>query len=519
MKLIYEGGYEGTDLEEYLNATLNGEHTHRRKNLIRQLKARGGQEQLIMLLTGPAGCGKSTSLELAQQYFHNFYAAVSVDFDNTTFYFTSTTGSSAAMFGGNTIHSAAHLNKKRITDKLRRDWEHIKLLVIDEVSFFKVSEVKKLDKQLKKLTERRDLPFGGVSIVFSGDFHQLLPICKIEDILYSSSPGAMFWENSINCVIFLENSHRFKDDPEYGEILGRMRMGKDTKEDREKINSRVLGTNGVQLPNESDVCYACPTNKERNGIKAGVFKKLIDATHPSVDSDELPPIHTLTIEASLRRKKKNVSRAIHDVVLTKLGDDSVKSTEFTTQGAKLEPLLRVYPGAPFMCNTNDDLDKGRGNGTTCRCLGVTLKPGANITWKNWDGKKVNTVSVNDVQWLHLEHWPKQPRNASRFFKIKPRNFSSKMEFPISQFDDDLRLTIGNVSFTQFPINSNIATTGHKLQGMSKDALIVNSWNYSFANWIYVVLSRVRTLSGLYLCSPLDMNKPRDRTNLLKCQKN
>ena len=42
--------------------------------------------------------------------------------------------------------------------------------------------------------------------------------------------------------------------------------------------------------------------------------------------------------------------------------------------------------------------------------------------------------------------------------------------------------------------------------MSKDTLIVNSWNYGFANWIYVVLSRVRTLSGLYLCTPLDMNK-------------
>ena len=81
-----------------------------------------------------------------------------------------------------------------------------------------------------------------------------------------------------------------------------------------------------------------------------------------------------------------------------------------------------------------------------------------------------------------------------------------MEFPISQFDDDLRLTIGSVSFTQFAVNSNVATTGHKLQGMSKDALIVNSWNYGFANWIYVVLSRVRTLSGLYLCAPLDMNK-------------
>ena len=195
-------------------------------------------------------------------------------------------------------------------------------------------------------------------------------------------------------------------------------------------------------------------------------------------------------------------------MVTKLGDDSVRSTDFKTQGAKLEPLLRVYPRAPYMCNTNDDLDKGRGNGTTCRCLGVTLKPGADITWKNWDGKKVNTVSVDDVKWLHFEHWPKPPRNASRFFKMKPRKFSSKtkMEFPKSQFDDDLRLTIGNVSFTQFAVNSNIATTGHKLQGMSKDALIVNSWNYGFANWIYVVLSRVRTLSGLYLRTPLDMNK-------------
>lgn len=66
--------------------------------------------------------------------------------------------------------------------------------------------------------------------------------------------------------------------------------------------------------------------------------------------------------------------------------------------------------------------------------------------------------------------------------------------------------IGGVTVKQFGVNSNIATTGHKLQGMSKDKLIVCSWNYSFDNWIYVVLSRVRTLSGLYLCERLDENK-------------
>jgi hypothetical protein len=46
-----------------------------------------------------------------------------------------------------------------------------------------------------------------------------------------------------------------------------------------------------------------------------------------------------------------------------------------------------------------------------------------------------------------------------------------------------------------PANSNDATTGHKLQGMSKDAIIVLSWptgnlTAMFKNWEYVVLLRV-----------------------------
>ena len=58
-----------------------------------------------------------------------------------------------------------------------------------------------------------------------------------------------------------------------------------------------------------------------------------------------------------------------------------------------------------------------------------------------------------------------------------------------------------VSMTQLPINMNDATTGHKLQGMSKDKLIVVSWSF-IPNWVCVVLSRVRTLRGLFLLKPL-----------------
>ncbi len=64
---------------------------------------------------------------------------------------------------------------------------------------------------------------------------------------------------------------------------------------------------------------------------------------------------------------------------------------------------------------------------------------------------------------------------------------------------------------QIPANSNDATTGHKLQGMSKDVIVLTSWPTGglaamFKKWKYVVLSRVCTLSGLNLVIPIDMEK-------------
>jgi hypothetical protein len=51
---------------------------------------------------------------------------------------------------------------------------------------------------------------------------------------------------------------------------------------------------------------------------------------------------------------------------------------------------------------------------------------------------------------------------------------------------------------------NNATTGHKLQGCGVDNLFVHSWSY-VTNWVYVMLSRVKTLDGLFLRHPLSMD--------------
>jgi hypothetical protein len=68
-----------------------------------------------------------------------------------------------------------------------------------------------------------------------------------------------------------------------------------------------------------------------------------------------------------------------------------------------------------------------------------------------------------------------------------------------------------------PANTNNGTTGHKLQGMSKDVIIVASWPTAsmFRNWEYVVLSRIQTLSGLYLVKPIDIDKSFEPSEELK----
>ena len=37
-------------------------------------------------------------------------------------------------------------------------------------------------------------------------------------------------------------------------------------------------------------------------------------------------------------------------------------------------------------------------------------------------------------------------------------------------------------------------------------MVVRSWGYKFPNWVYVALSRVRTLNDLFICEKLDENR-------------
>ncbi len=77
------------------------------EDIVEKLKARGGQEQLVIFLTGPAGSGKSMAMRVAEQFCYKFCVAVDVMWCDRTFLFTSYTGSDASLIGGVTISMAA----------------------------------------------------------------------------------------------------------------------------------------------------------------------------------------------------------------------------------------------------------------------------------------------------------------------------------------------------------------------------------------------------------------------------
>lgn len=551
-----------------------------------ELKEIGGKDQLIMFVTGPAGAGKSTSLEVAQYFCFDFSRAVKANWDDTTFLFTALTGCAASIFSGITTHSAAWLNTRdsdKITNEMMSKWDNVRVVVVDEVSMAKKNDMNKLNEHLN-LTRRRRQPnshhissnmiFGGYSIIFSGDFHQIPAVRATEkDFLYN---GHCLWERAINVAIILTNSHRFKDDPEYGEILMRIWKGNLNNEDRNTINKRLVGLNGLKMPdvtNESDIAYACPKNDERVLVQAEVFQKHI-STFPLVTSDDLPPEHTLIIEADIQKAPKmketrkqlsdenredarpqsiSVSDRIRERIYSRCGDADMKC------GTKhVDPALKLYVGAHCMITDNDNLAEGRANGTLCRVVSVKRRDESSpLQWTNYDGKKVYTMNVKDIEYVEFEHFPpnfiqKQLKaeilnienslrerrfklndadnvelkhkhhkllnqyeviTKKRCFQLKPKSYYCIFDKNrIIDEDEGFRLR-GRVKLkrrnckvkvVQLPVNLNDATTGHKLQGMTKQQLIIRSWTYS-PGWIYTNLSRVRTLNGLFLMEAL---KPR-----------
>ncbi len=121
-----DGRDKNTKLGTYLQQTMEIASTADANDIIIKLKARGGRDQLLMFLTGPAGLGKSTAMKIAEQFCYEFCIAVSIMWSDKTFIFTAYTRSAASLFDGVTISKAAFLNqRKQLSIHDRNEWQDV----------------------------------------------------------------------------------------------------------------------------------------------------------------------------------------------------------------------------------------------------------------------------------------------------------------------------------------------------------------------------------------------------------
>jgi hypothetical protein len=76
--LVYDGSDKNTKLGAYLQQTIEIPTTTDANDVVEKLKARGGRDQLLMFLTGPAGLDESTAIKVAQQFCYESCIAVGI---------------------------------------------------------------------------------------------------------------------------------------------------------------------------------------------------------------------------------------------------------------------------------------------------------------------------------------------------------------------------------------------------------------------------------------------------------
>lgn len=177
-----------------------------------------------VFLTGEPGSGKTHTLTayVAWLRAHGIEPAI-----------TASTGIAATHVGGMTIHSWSgigileHLSAEdldRISNKehVAKRIQKAKVLIIDEISMLSSGALSMIDAVMREV--RRDSrAFGGVQIVFSGDFFQLPPITRggtPAEFAFSSAA----WRAATPLVCYLTEQHRQEDD-EYLGILSAIRDG------------------------------------------------------------------------------------------------------------------------------------------------------------------------------------------------------------------------------------------------------------------------------------------------------
>ncbi len=378
--------------------------------------------QLILLLHGPGGSGKSTVIFLVIAYAREYCELLGHPFTIRTIVVTAMSGVAATLIHGETTHMSMGLNRNAVTPEMIEAWSDTRLVIVDECSFASADQVNKLEKHACQLKNAAFHHYGGLNVVFAGDFSQLEPPCR--EPLYSSKckPCPAF-HGLLNAFIELDGSHRFRDDSKYGEIMLRFREGKVSKEDVQFINEHCV-INSSHLP-EGNVPVAVFRNKNRDAINTAMFEQYCKENKPSNCNDlfgEAIMIFMDSLEMcdSAQTYVRVDSNEVKSYFYSHCGEDACKTGDMTS--GRVDPVLKLFPECPLMLTENKDVCNGQANGSRLRLQRVNVKHGEQpMIIMLSCGAKVRAYFASQIRSFTVRH--EVDDILPREFDITPKSYS------------------------------------------------------------------------------------------------
>jgi ATP-dependent DNA helicase PIF1 len=384
-----------------------------------------------ILLTGPSGTGKSKVVNTFKEMFgKNKFIAT-----------TSTTGISAILVGGTTIHSflGIGLGTGSVEDltsiilknsKVRQRWLSIDVLIIDEISMMSPELFDKLEEIARNIRCPRRLlapdnfkqtPFGGIQLILSGDFLQL-PVIGSNDFCFE----AKSWSSCIEKTIVLNEIIR-QNDMIFQTVLNEIRFGELSKESEKILKKRV----NVKLKTALDIkpIQIYTTNGDVDYLNERELDKLA--------------------EKGLDFYEYNMEVYFYEFV-----KDRERALEKCKKNCLAPDKLQLCVGTQVMLLCNFNIEAGLANGS----MGIVTRFECDIP----------VVKFSNGLETAVDYWT-------------------------WSIEEDKKKT---VTIKQIPLRLAYAITVHKSQGSTIDYAEVNLDNVFAYGQVYVALSRVKTLSGL-----------------------